>query len=270
MDGMQMIRRADTDPIEATVVRPEIDSGLEHEIGRWSDPQPRSAVDGLGLAWLVTARIRRVGRHHLDAALLAGLADVRRRHHGRDAYLDAFLDSVLARHHDDFGHRGYLSLPLLELILADPDSGLDEARLAALLMADVVRHEGLSRSDERPDELTRGRRIRHAARFVAHREPALGSTLPTAPGTLAGDWLRLTVLPVSVAHDEYFVIRALQAHALFGPAEVLVRVVSTLRAADFAVFGPLTRGAELELAMDRLGADRRGDARAARPGDAAA
>jgi len=96
-------------------------------------------TDGLALARRVGALIRASGSAALPADLLDELAAVRSR--GTGPYLRAFLDSVLARHDDRFVNRRYLALPVLELVLADASTGLDPDRFAALLMADVIRHE---------------------------------------------------------------------------------------------------------------------------------
>ncbi len=174
-------------------------------------------TEGLALARQVSARIRAVGSAALPADLLDELAAVRSRDAG--PYLHAFLDSVLARRDGRFVNRQYLALPVLELVLAD--TGLDPDRLAALLMADVIRHELRSAGDPdapAPDVLRK--RVRHARRFVGHclgeaTEPAcpLGG-LPAAPPTGAADWIDCTVTTVSTRHDEHFFIRALQCHEL--------------------------------------------------------
>lgn len=95
----------------------------------------------MSLARLVTAQVRATGRHHLGEPLLAALEDVQHRHCAHDAFLDAFLDSILARRQDRFRNQTYLALPLLDRILADPSSGLNPERLSAMLVANVIRHE---------------------------------------------------------------------------------------------------------------------------------
>lgn len=243
---------------------------LASEIERWHT----GAGDGLGLARLVTAQVRATGRHHLGEPLLAALEDLQRRHRGRDAFLDAFLDCILARRRDRFGNQTYLALPLLDRILADPGSGLDPERLSAMLVADVIRHEARPASLERTGPTTQRKRLQHAARIVAAIDPAL---CPMAPRTTAGEWLALTVQPVSTEHDEYFFIRALQTHEMvfttltaelhratralrhgrvgaataavdranvvFERATLLFRMVATMRAADFHAFRVHTDGA---------------------------
>lgn len=256
---------------------PGVDARLAAELHRWHAAEPGHEPDGLTLAWLVTARVRAVGRHHLGEPLLTALADVHRRHRDLDPFLDAFLDAVLARHQDRFLNQTYLALPLLRLILNDPDSGLDPVRLSAVLMGDVVGHELRPESAVRLDPRTRATRVLHAARFITEAEPTVHVGVPAPPGTAAAEWLRLTVLPVSTVHDEYFFIRALQTHELvfetltelvraavgavrvgqldratlavrradnvFRRAAVLFRVVATMRAADFHEFREYTDGA---------------------------
>jgi tryptophan 2,3-dioxygenase len=212
---------------------------LAEELRRWLAPGPPPGLRGLDLARLVTREVRWVGTHHLDAALLADLAAVRDRHAGRDPVLDDFLNCVLAKHDGRYWNRTYLCLPVLERLVEGPDAPLDPVGLAALLAADVVRHElcasrrGKAVSPlDRPDGRTLHTRVRQAARFksaslgaelaadllaaVAH-DPAAGlpeilAALPVAPDPWAADWLEVTVQPVSTVHDEYFFIRALQCH----------------------------------------------------------
>ena len=212
---------------------------LAQELRRWLAPVPPNDLRGLDLARLVTREVRWVGTHHLDPGLLAELTAVRKRHAGRDAVLDDFLDCVLAKHDGRYWNRTYLCLPVLERLVEGPGAPLDPVGLAALLAADVVRHElcasrrGRAVSPlDRPDGRTLHTRVRQAARFksaslgaelaadllaaVAH-DPAAGlpeilAALPVAPDPWAADWLEVTVQPVSTVHDEYFFIRALQCH----------------------------------------------------------
>jgi tryptophan 2,3-dioxygenase len=180
-------------------------------------------VDGPALASAVVAAVRHSGTHALAPDLLARLAAVRDRGVG-DPLLAALLDSVLGRHDGRFRNRTYLALPVIEELMAA--TGTDPDAMAALLMADVVRHEvaatrlppGAAPSD-RPDPRTLRSRLRHARRFVDlcrgaaadPEDPAAG--LPEPHGALA-DWLPATALPVTTLHDEYFFLRVLQCHEL--------------------------------------------------------
>ena len=235
---------------------------------RCADPGPHA--DGRALARLVTRHIRRVGRHALPAPVLDALAEIAHRHRGRDPFLDDFLDAVLARHHDRFHNASYLALPLLARIVDDSDP----EHLSALLLADVVRHE--RRHADRLDPAVGRKRIRHATRFVSTVDGGLVDDV-APPATRAGEWFALSALPVSTEHDEYFFIRALQAHelvfttltallrsateatrggrlgdatalmtralAVFERAGLLFRLVATLRAASFRAFREHTDGA---------------------------
>ncbi len=222
------------------------DARLGAELRRWLTAEAGHGPDGFTLAWLVTARVRVVGRHHLRAPLREALAGIQRLHRGHDAYLDAFLDAVLARHHDRFDNETYLALPLLQLILADQRSELDPVRLSALLLADVLRYEELPESAAQLDAHIRAARTEHAARFVAETDPTLGTAIPTPPGTAAGEWLSLTALPVSTSHDEYLLIRALQAQELlFGTLTGMV-----VEATASARTGQLERAATLLRRID--------------------
>ncbi|MDZ5620234.1 hypothetical protein SFC88_05350 [Nocardioides sp. HM23] len=219
---------------------------------------PPGAQDGLVLARLVTHEVRWVGKHFLPADRLDRLAAVRDRHHGRDPYLDAFLACILDKHEGRFWNRTYLSLPVLEVVLAEHQ--LMPSGLAALLAADIIRYElcAAHRRTEvsdlgRPDPRTLRTRLRHSLRFMAShlgsedsegllaaiaREPeadlpALLLELPTPP--IAGEWLELTVQPTSTVHDEYFFMRVLQAHEMsFAGMNWRTRdAVAAIRAHDF-------------------------------------
>ncbi|MFC5138324.1 hypothetical protein ACFPK1_08800 [Actinomycetospora rhizophila] len=250
------------------------DAALARELEVWRSSDPGPDADGRALAHLLTRRIRRVGRHALPAPLLDVLAEIARRHRGRDPFLDDFLDAVLARHHDRFHNASYLALPLLARILDDPETGLDPEHLSALLLADVVRHE--RRHPEGTDPAVGRKRVRQAARFVSAVDDGLADDV-APPATRAGEWLGLSVLPVSTEHDEYFFIRSLQAHELvfttltallrsataavragrpgdatavmvrastvFERASLLFRLVATLRAVSFHAFREHTDGA---------------------------
>lgn len=212
---------------------------LNSELDRWLDPAvPPKELDALLLARLVTREVRRVGKHFLAADRLERLAAVRQRHAGHDAYLDGFLDCILDKHDGRFWNRTYLFLPVIEVVMADHE--LPASDMAALLAADVVRHElgtARSRSDVsplgRPDPRTLQTRVRHSLRFMtAHLgDPASTGLLAVAhePGSVltdlllelpatrsrrAGEWLELTAQPVSTVHDEYFFLRVLQAHEM--------------------------------------------------------
>ena len=248
-----------------SAVRTEQQTGdvrLLAEIERWRHAEP----EALRLARLVAGEVRRTGRHHLGDGLLVALDALHRRHRGRDAFLDAFLDAVLARFRDRFRNQSYLALPLVELVRAE--LGVDAERMSGLLMADVVRHE---RRATGLDARTRDTRIRHATRFVAAVHPLLDVE------QLPGGWFALTALPVSLEHDEYFFIRALQAHemvfttlteelrtatralrlgdvttatarvrrsvAVFDRAAMLFRLVATMHPAAFHAFRKDTEGA---------------------------
>ena len=214
---------------------------LTAELQRWLAPGPPDDLAGLALARLVTREVRWVGTHHLDPALLADLAAVRDRYAGREPILDDFLDCVLAKYDGRYWNRTYLCLPVLERLIDGPDAALDPVGLAALLAADVVRHElcasrrGKRVSPlDRPDGRTLHTRVRQAG-AVQVRQPRRGAghrparrrrarpdggtaghprRLPVAPDPWAADWLEVTVQPVSTVHDEYFFIRALQGHEI--------------------------------------------------------
>ena len=202
-----------------------VSAALAREIDAWRSAGPATPTDGLALARLITWELRRIGRHALPPPLLDALAEIADRHRGRDPFLDDYLHAVLARHQDRFQNSAYLALPLLGRILDDP-AARDPEHLSALLLADVVRHEQRHRDRTAPGVSCK--RVRQAARFVWAVDRSLDSDM-APPATLAGAWFELTALPVSTEHDEYFFIRALQAHEL-----VFTTLTELLRAATTA------------------------------------
>jgi tryptophan 2,3-dioxygenase len=267
------------------------DQPVVDAIDRWS---AGDSPDGLALAQLITAHVRAIGKHFLSVPILTRLSEIRRQHGARDSFLDAFLDGILDKFEGRYYNRTYLALPLLEKICDDPQSGLDPERLSALLMADIIRHENAVAATEstsdRPDPKTLRKRVTHALRFVASWRGADSNdvgrdldlaevleNLPALPATRAADWFDVSVQPVYVAHDEYFFMRALQAHEMvfttlaadiraattslrggrfedavshlehantvFARAAMLFRLVATMRPADFHAFREYTQGA---------------------------
>ncbi len=213
---------------------------LSNELDHWLDPSvPPDELDGLVLARLVTHEVRWVGKHNLSPDRLDRLAAIRERHGGQDPYLDAFLECILDKHDGRFWNRTYLSLPVLDVLLAEHP--LLPSGIAALLAADIVRYElcAAHRLTDvspvgRPEPRTLRTRLRHSSRFmtahfgsaesegllavIAHEPeadlPTLLLQLPIPRIAIAGEWLELTVQPTSTVHDEYFFMRVLQAHEM--------------------------------------------------------
>ncbi|MFJ7589264.1 tryptophan 2,3-dioxygenase family protein [Streptomyces sp. NPDC097617] len=156
---------------------------------------------------------------------------------------------------------------------------------------------GESVDTDPPDPVTLRKRLRHALRFVAHdlggpdtddllsgaahvswsRWVDMAGRLPRPTATESAHWFDMTVQPVYVLHDEYFFIRALQAHemiftaiaadvraaigalregrlgaaadqvdraaGLFDRASALFRMVATMRPGHFSAFRQFTQGA---------------------------
>lgn len=273
--------------------------------------------DGIHLARTVTQEVRRTGKHFLPQPLLLRLSEIRSdRAADRPPHLQAFLDCMLDQHEGRYWNRTYLSLPLLELLLDETGEAPDPNRMATLLISDAVRFEiqAETRAQEPqelqasqasresvdrdpPDPVTLRERLRHALRFVADdldgpdvdalisgtdrvpwsRWADIAELLPRPSATEAGHWFDMTVQPVHVLHDEYFFIRALQAHemiftaiaadvraaiealragrldaaadrveraaGLFERASALFRMVATMRPGHFSVFRQFTQGA---------------------------
>ncbi|MCX4766697.1 tryptophan 2,3-dioxygenase [Streptomyces sp. NBC_01275] len=197
---------------------------------------------------LVLGHLRSVGKHFLDAGLLRLLDEIRGRLSEAEkpdgpSFLHRFLDVVLDKYDDRYDYPSYTALSLLSRpAAADWREALrarDEAVL--LLLADLIRFEGLSATDT-PDaplymppspELV-AKRARLAVRVM---EPAALRALPpgvvdaaavavvpgrTPGGPLAAEILRTagphqalvlsaSVQPVYVLHDEYLFLRTLQS-----------------------------------------------------------
>jgi tryptophan 2,3-dioxygenase len=256
----QALRAAVESSCAIRVSREAADAFLSSELDHWLDPSvPADELDGLVLARLVTHEIRWVGKHFLARDRLERLATIRDRHRGTDPYLDVFLDCMLDKHDGRFWNRTYLLLPVLEALMAEHD--LVPSGVAALLAADIVRYElcAAHRLTDvspvgRPESRTLRTRVRHSLRFmtvhlgsaasegllsaIAHEPesdlPALLLQLPIPRVAMAGEWLEMTVQPVSTVHDEYFFMRVLQAHemAFTGMNRRLQLAIAALRAGE--------------------------------------
>jgi tryptophan 2,3-dioxygenase len=188
----------------------------------------------------------RVGKHFVADGLLKLLVQARAElafgpglYDSAD-FLRRFLDLALDKWDEDYDYRSYIGLSLLRL--PDVEDPLEDLpfvlhrrdRLHLHLLADVLHFE-LAAADGRADVLPE---MRPDARTVAKRcrlagaaaAPALRRRFPSTrrandPGEFARDLcevvradmsdlerrtLRLSVLPVYVAHDEYLFIRVLQ------------------------------------------------------------
>ncbi|MFG2230654.1 tryptophan 2,3-dioxygenase family protein [Streptomyces sp. NPDC048723] len=230
------------------------------------------------------------------------------------AFLDCMLDKHEGRYGNrTYLSLPLLELLLGE---GETDAAPDPNRMATLLISDVIRFEIQTKAPAResresqasrasresvdrdpPDPVTLRKRLRHAMRFVAHdlgvpdaddltsraahvpwsRWADVAELLPRPAATGAGHWFDVTVQPVYVLHDEYFFIRALQAHemiftaiaadvraaigalragrldaaadhvdraaGLFDRASALFRMVATMRPGHFSAFRRFTQGA---------------------------
>ena len=225
----------------------------------------------------VVAAFRAVGKHFVAAELLTDLDGVRRdvpRGCPVHRRLARFLDTALDKFDGRYDNPSYLALEQLGLPGADgcPDPGHAahrRDRLIALLMADVLRFE-LETADGtldlmpelRPDARLTGKRCRHALRAVLPALERLGIDVDADPddpmltahrvyrAVLAGATpperrtLQLTAIPVSLVHDEYMFIRALQSYETVF-AQIGVQLTAAIAA--------LSRG-HAALATEALGA----------------
>jgi len=224
----------------------------------------------------VVAAIHAVGKHFVSPELLRDLDGVRRdvpRGCPVHRQLARFLDTVLDTFDGRYDNPSYLALDSLGLPGADgcPDprhAARRRDRLIALLMADVMRfelataHGCLDLMPElRPDARVTAKRCRHALRVGLPALERLGIDVEIDPDNPLGTALRvyravladatpaerrtlqLTAIPVSVVHDEYMFIRALQAYETTF-AQIAVQFTAAIAA--------LSRG-EAGLATEAIG-----------------
>jgi tryptophan 2,3-dioxygenase len=190
----------------------------------------------------VVAYFNRVGKHFVSPQLLSELDRVRASLPDGPSRLSRFLHTALDKFDGRYDNPSYLALDQLGLPGADgcPDPGHAHRRrdrLLVLLMADMMRFE-LAAADGRSDlmpELRPGakvtaKRCRHGLRAIRPALERLGLDLEldeTDPIAEAREvcravlgsiteperrTLQLTALPVSLVHDEYMFIRALQSY----------------------------------------------------------
>ena len=214
----------------------------------------------------VVAAFHAVGKHFVAAELLTDLDSVRRDvPRGCPAHrtLARFLDTALDKFDGRYDNPSYLALEQLGLPGADGCPAPAHAahrrdRLIALLMADVLRFELETAAGDldlmpelRPDSRLTGKRCRHALRAILPALERLGIDVAADPDdpmitahrvyrtVLAGATpaerrtLQLTAIPVSLVHDEYMFIRALQSYETVF-AQIGVQLASAIAA--------LTRG----------------------------
>ena len=225
----------------------------------------------------VVAAFRAVGKHFVGDELLADLDGVRRDvPRGCPAHrrLARFLDTALDKFDGRYDNPSYLALEQLGLPGADgcPDprhAAHTRDRLIALLMADVLRFElgtahgcvGLM-PELRPDARITAKRCRHALRAMLPALDRLSIDVDVDPddplataarvqravlsGATAAErrTLQLTAIPVSLVHDEYMFIRALQSY------ETVFAQIGVQLAAAIAALS----GGRAALASEALGA----------------
>lgn len=199
------------------------------------------AIDALDLVRTASRLVRERGKHALPDRLLDALVRLRG---VEDPFVAALLDCLLDKRDGRFHNRTYLALALMEQIRRDPACGLDPEGMAALLMADVIRFETQASAQppgpdgcpvSRPGPRTLRTRLAHARRFVTACGVPDGAALPE-PAPAVEEWFAMTAQPVSVVHDEYFFLRALQCHEMvFTGLDERVRAATVaLRAGDVA------------------------------------
>ncbi len=198
---------------------------------------------------IVVAAFHDVGKHHVASGLLTALASVRaalvnvRGSAAGIRRLERFLDTALDKWDDRYANPTYLGLSLLPLATVDdPSRDLKDIerqydRLFVQLVADAMRFETAAADSAtemlpelRPDRRTIAKRCRLGLQAIG---PALRRLGLSDEGAVADPivaarllWatvedgltdaerrtLQLTMLPVSLVHDEYQFIRVLQAY----------------------------------------------------------
>jgi tryptophan 2,3-dioxygenase len=225
----------------------------------------------------VVAHFNRVGKHFVSRDLLVGLDRVRAAladdADARYLQLTRFLDTALDKFDGRYDNPSYLALDQLQLPGADgcPDprhAQRQRDRLVVLLIADMMRFELAALQGDidllpemRPDSRITAKRCRHGLRAIrpALERLGLGADFDeTDPLTAAlevcravfGDTspaerrtLQLTALPVSLVHDEYMFIRALQSYETTF-ALIAVQLKAAVAALDRGEFTAATAGIE--------------------------
>lgn len=194
----------------------------------------------------VVAHFNRVGKHFVSGDLLAELDRARAAlpadANGGYRQVARFLDTALDKFDGRYDNPSYLALDQLQLPGADgcPDrhhAQRQRDRLLVLLIADMMRFELAAAHgcidllpELRPTRRITAKRCRHGLRAIRPALERLGLSADfdeTDPMTAAGKvcrtvfgnisgaesrTLKLTALPVSLVHDEYMFIRALQSY----------------------------------------------------------
>lgn len=183
----------------------------------------------------VVAEFHRVGKHFVDPTLLSLLDSVRANVRGTDpsaALLARFLNIALDKRDGRFDNPSYLALEMLPL----PGTGVQHDRLRAMLLADVLAfelagaHRVAAPEEMRPHPRVVVKRCRLAVRAIMPVLERLGlsdhvdsrDTLTAArqichavEAKTTDDERRvvaLSMLPVSIVHDERMFIRVLQSY----------------------------------------------------------
>src|SRR5215213_5673623 len=233
----------------------------------------------------VVAAFHRVGKHLVAPELLEALAGVRAalpQVHGSVTsvrLLDRFLDAALDKWDGRYANPTYLGLDLLPLPAVEDSHDVTAVerrydRLFVQLIADASRFEiaaadGLTEllPQMRPDARTTAKRCRLALQIAGPAAQGLGLSDgvdvadPIAGArrlwaNLAADLspaeqrtLHVTMLPVSLIHDEYQFIRALQAfEATFALVAVqLQAAIRALASGDAHLALPRIQAAEARL-----------------------
>jgi tryptophan 2,3-dioxygenase len=185
----------------------------------------------------VVEEFQRVGKHFVGEELLALLDRARRKlPAGFDAdadFLARFLDFTLDKHDGRYDNPSYIAVDLLPLAERD--------RLVAILVADVLRHELEHGNDAR----LVAKRCRLGLRVLQRGDDpyeAIAAVEREFSDAEAHRVRRLTVLPVSLVHDEYMFIRLLQCYEA-----TFAFIAAKLREAIAGAGAPAIRAAERAL-----------------------
>jgi tryptophan 2,3-dioxygenase len=208
------------------------------ELAAWlSSPDPKTFPYDA-----VVTEFHRVGKHFVADELLGLLDGVRAMLPGGSdpgsRLLARFLDIALDKWDGRYDNPSYLAVDLLPLPgTGDGSAAWQRDRLLALLVADTLRFE-VAAADRRtillpqmrPDARITAKRCRLGVRAVAPALARLGLAVDATANdpltaarhvcrVVADDLqpaetrtLRLTMLPVSLVHDEYMFIRMLQSY----------------------------------------------------------
>ncbi|WP_146085123.1 hypothetical protein [Rathayibacter tritici] len=160
---------------------------------------------------VIVGHVQHVGKHHLEASTLDGLAALRERR-PRTRMSEIFLDSILDKHDGRYDYPSYASHGLLHLLL---ERHAHPVQVVRLLVQDIIAHETAEPPRwiiAPPDANLVARRCRIAARTLKELERVSKTGEHVQIDDTSAALIASSVFPVDQWHDEYMFIRILQSY----------------------------------------------------------